>query len=130
MGLCEDALEYVTGALRFIEQTWVVNLRDPKDDVEFIPYRTPEQHKWSDLTYRITNPISGIMPYALLKASRLVGIKLPIFMTEPVNNCLNFALENYGGHGFWLDAYMGKAYPTNTAFNMEMIMEYLRAGEA
>jgi hypothetical protein len=129
MGLCEDGFEYVAGALRFIEGQWSPKFREPKDDVELILYRSPEQQKWTDLTYRISNPISAIMPYMLLKTSRLMGMNLPIFLTEPVNNCMNFALENYGGYGYWLDASMGKAYPTNTAFNMEMLMEYLRASE-
>jgi len=127
IGVCEDGFKYVAGALRFIEQQWSPKFREPKDDIELIYYRSPEREKWSDLTYRITNPISAIMPYMLIKTSRLMGINLPIFLTEPINNCMNFALENYGGHGYWLDSSMGKAYPTNTAFNMEMLMEYLRA---
>lgn len=129
MGLCDDGLEYIRGALQFVEQNWTVNLRNVKDDVEFIPYRTPELLDWSDGTFRITNPISAIVPYYLLKALRLGRLPLPIILTEPVNNCMNFALENYEGHGFWRDAATGSAYPTNTAFNMEMLMEYLRGCE-
>jgi hypothetical protein len=130
MGLCDDGLEYIRGALEFVERNWTVNLSDVKDDIEFIQYRTPELLDWSDGTFRITNPISAILPYYLLKASRLSRLPLPIIVTEPINNCMNFALEQYEGHGFWRDAATGSAYPTNTAFNMEMLMEYLRGSAA
>jgi hypothetical protein len=129
MGLFDDELNHVRGALQLVEQNWIVNLRNVEDDVEFIPYRTPELKDWSDGTFRITNPISAIVPYYFLRTLRLVRLPLSIIMTEPVNNCMNFALENYEGHGFWRDAATGSAYPTNTAFNMEMVMEYLRGCE-
>lgn len=129
MGLCEDGSEYIRGALRFLEETWIVNLRNVGDDVEFIPYRSPKLADWSDGTYRITNPISAIVPYYVLKTLRTANMPLPILISEPINNSLNFALANYEGHGFWRDAKTGSAYPTNTAFNMEMLIEYLRRSD-
>jgi hypothetical protein len=125
----DDATFYVRGALRFLQRNWSVKLEVPQDDIEFISYRSPEGAKWSDMTYRITNPISAIMPYYVLKTQRLCGEPLSVLLAENINNCVNFALENYGGHGFWLDAPTGMAYPTNTAFNLEMLAEYLRASE-
>ena len=129
LGACDGAADYVRGALAYMERHWVVKLRSAKDDVEFIAYRSPESAQWSDVTYRITNPISAVLPYYVLRAARLSKERLPLVLTEPVNNCMNFALENYGGHGFWRDAGTGLAYPTNTAFNMGMLMEYVRASE-
>jgi len=129
MNVGDDASDFIRGAISGLERQWVPKLRTLEDDVEFIPYRTPEQVKWSDVLYRITNPISAVMPYCLLAAARFAEVRLPITLTEPMNDCVNFALEHYGGYGYWRDASTGLAYPTNTAFNMQMLIEYARASE-
>ena len=127
LGATGDCRDLVADGLRFVEQVWSPEQITPENDVEFIPYRSPQRDRWSDLTFRITNPISAVMPYYVMKAVRLAELSLPIFLTEPINNAVNFALDSYSGHGFWRDAPSGLAYPTNTAFNMEMLIEYLRA---
>lgn len=129
LGICADANTFISGAFEVLERRWSVRFATAEDDIEFIPYRTPEHAKWSDMTYRITNPVSAVMPYYVLAAARLARLSVPMTLTEPVNNCLNFALENYGGHGFWRDVPTGLAYPSNTAFNMQMLIEYVGASK-
>jgi hypothetical protein len=125
LDIIDDGTDLVRGGLKFITENWTA-ATTPDDDIEFVPYRSPQVDKWTDVTYRITNPMSAVLPYYILKACRLADQPVSPLLAEPVNNSLNFALQSYSGRGFWRDTSTEAAYPSNTAFNMEMLVEYLQ----